>query len=75
MRVFSSSSCALAEPVAGLALAVRLTLSTARSPARREQRHDVGERAHVGRLFLHPDDLGGSGCWSSAACSSASGQG
>ena len=38
MRVFSSISWALAEPVAGLALAVRLTLSRARSPAMRLSR-------------------------------------
>ena len=69
-------SWALAEPVAGLAAADRLTLRTcAVAGDAAEVRHDVEECAHVGRLLLHPDDLAASGCWSSAACISASGQG
>ena len=35
ISVFSSISCALADPVAGLALAVRFTLSKALSPTTR----------------------------------------
>ena len=58
IRVFCSSSCALAEPVAGLAAAERLTLSTCAVAGEAAQaRHDEGVRAHVRRLLLHPDDF------------------
>ena len=57
-RVFCSSSCALAEPVAGLALAERFTERTGcLSGDAPQARHDEDERAHVGGLFLHPDDF------------------
>ncbi len=53
--VCCSISCALCEPVAGLALAERLTESTPRPRARPLQaRQQERQRAHVRRLFLHP---------------------
>ncbi len=55
--VFCSSSCALTETVAGLALAGRFTEHRALPRNALEARHDVEQRAHVGLLFLHPDDL------------------
>ena len=52
-RVFCSSSCAFAEPVAGLAPEDRLTERNT-SPRSVQPRHHIKERAHVVRLFLHP---------------------
>ena len=44
--------------MAGLAAAERLTLRhLAIAGDAAQTRHDEGERAHVGRLFLHPDDF------------------
>ena len=59
--VFCSSSWALAEPVAGLALArVSRNAGACLGPCRLfEARKHVEERAHVARFFLHPDDFAG----------------
>ena len=56
--VFCSTSCALALPVAGLALELRFTDITWRAPAMRSRRGSMlNRRSHVGWLFLYPDDV------------------
>ena len=58
MRVFSSISWALAEPVAGDALALTLNAEDGAIAGHSAQlRHHVGEGPHVGGLLLDPDDL------------------
>ena len=55
--VFCSTSCALALPVAGLALELRFTESRGARPRCFEAREHVEESSHVGRFFLHPYDV------------------
>ena len=57
--VFCSTSWALALPVAGLAPELRFTLKhRAVAGDAFQARQHVEQRAHVGGLFLHPDDFG-----------------
>ena len=51
------------------------TAPDARPASRRQPRQHIEERAHVGRLFLHPDDIARAGWRASSAVSSASGKG